>query len=164
LAESSLSNTLILGLGNDILSDDGVGLLAARRVAELVGDAAEVVEASVATIDLLSIMSGYDRVVIIDAFLSPDLPAGSQIRAAAEDLPKGFGYRSFHTLTFSEVLDLADWLGVSMPTEVVIHGLAVDETTTFGETLSPAVAEVWAQWAEEIARIEFGPEHVEMSP
>lgn len=159
MAEASLSNTLILGLGNDILSDDGVGLLAARRVAELVGDAADVVEASVATIDLLSIMSGYDRVVIIDAFLSPDLPAGSQIRAATADLPKGFGYRSFHTLTFSEVLELADWLGIPMPTEVVIHGLAVDETTTFGETFSPRVAEAWEPWAEEIAKTEFDSEH-----
>ena len=156
MAGSSLSNTLILGLGNDILFDDGVGLLAARRVAELVGDAADVVEASVATIDLLSIMSGYDRVVIVDAFLSPDMPPGTPVRATAQDLPKGFGYRSFHTLTFSEVLELGDWLGVAMPSEVVIHGLAVDETTTFGETLSPRVAEVWQQWAEEIARVEFG--------
>ncbi len=63
--------TLVLGLGNEILSDDGVGILAARRVRELVGDDVHVAEACVATIDLLSLMSGYDRVVIIDSFLSP---------------------------------------------------------------------------------------------
>ena len=148
--------TLLLGLGNDILSDDGVGLKAARRVAKLVGDRAEVVEASIATIDLLPLMSGYDRVVIIDAFLSPDLPAGTPVRATPEDLPKGFGYRSFHTLTFREVLEIGEWLGLSMPTFVVIHGLAVDETSSFGEEFSPRVAEVWESWAEEIARCEFG--------
>lgn len=150
--------TLVLGLGNDILSDDGVGLQAARRVGEFIGDLADVAEASIATIDLLSIMSGYDRVVIVDAFLSRDLPAGTPVRATPEDLPKGFGYRSFHTLTFGEVMELGEWLGISMPKEVVIHGLAVDETSTFGEEFSPTVAEVWESWAEEIARSEFGCE------
>ena len=150
----------MLGLGNDILSDDGVGLKAARRVAELVGDRAKVAEASVATIDLLPLMSGYDRVVIIDAFLSPDLRPGSPITATPEDLPRGFGYRSFHTLTFQEVMELGEWLGVTMPTKIVIHGMAVEETTTFGEELSPRVAEAWESWAEQIARTEFGFERV----
>lgn len=148
--------TLVLGLGNDILSDDGVGLHAVRRVGELIGDLADVVEASIATIDLLPLMSDYDRVVIIDAFLSPDLPPGTPVRATAKDLPKGFGYRSFHTLTFGEVMELGEWLGVAMPSEVVIHGLAVEETTTFGESFSPPVAEAWEGWAEQIARREFG--------
>ena len=81
--------TLVLGLGNDILSDDGVGLQVARRVGELIGDRADVAEASVATIDLLPLMSGYDRVVIIDAFLSPDLPPGTPVRTTPADLPRG---------------------------------------------------------------------------
>ena len=147
---------LVLGLGNDILSDDGVGLQAARRVGELIGDRAEVEEASVATIDLLPLMSGYDRVVIIDAFIAPDLRPGTRVRATPDDLPRGFGYRSFHTLTFREVLDMGEWLELPMPREVVIHGLAVEKTTTFGEEYSPQVAGAWESWAEEIARTEFG--------
>ncbi len=154
----SASRSLVLGLGNDILSDDGVGLQAARRVGELIGNAAEVTEASIATIDLLAVISGYDRVVIIDAFLSPDLPPGTPVRATPDDLPRGFGYRSFHTLTFREVLDMGTWLGLPMPETIVIHGLAVEETTTFGEEFSPPVAEAWESWAEHIAQHEFGLE------
>lgn len=153
---ASADRTLVLGLGNDILADDGVGLQAARRVGEVIGDLADVAEASIATIDLLSMMSGYDRVVIVDAFLSRDLPVGTQVRATPEDLPKGFGYRSFHTLTFGEVMELGEWLGVSMPSEVVIHGLSVDQTDTFGEALSPEVEQAWEGWADDIVRIEFG--------
>ena len=155
---ASADRTLVLGLGNDILADDGVGLQAARRVGEFIGDLADVAEASIATIDLLSMMSGYDRVVIVDAFLSRDLPVGTQVRATPEDLPKGFGYRSFHTLTFGEVMELGEWLGVSMPSEVVIHGLSVDQTDTFGEAFSPEVEQAWEGWAEEIVRSEFGCE------
>lgn len=157
---STEPRTLVLGLGNDILSDDGVGLRAVRRVAALAGDRAEFAEACVATVDLLSLMSGYDRVIIIDAFVSPDLPPGTTVRATPEDLPHGFGYRSFHTLPFRAVLDMGEQLGIPMPQEVVIHGLAVDETTTFGEEFSPDVAKAWESWAEQIARSEFGLERV----
>lgn len=148
--------TLVLGLGNEILSDDGVGLQAARRIREFVGDRVDVHEACIATIDILSIISGYERVVIVDSFLSPELPPGTAVRAIPDDLPQGFGYRSFHSLTFREVVEIGEWLGLSIPSEIVIHGLAVDEISTFGEGFSTIVAETWESWAEDIARSEFG--------
>ncbi len=148
--------TLVLGLGNEMLSDDGVGLQAVRRVGEIVGDRVDVAEACVATIDLLSVMNGYDRVVIVDSFVSPELAPGTAVRAVPDDLPQGFGYRSFHSLTFREVVEIGEWLGLSIPSDIVIHGLAVAQTTTFGEDFSPQVAEVWESWAEDIARCEFG--------
>ena len=116
----------------------------------------DVAEACVATIDLLSLISGYDRVVIIDSFVSPELAPGTAVRAVPDDLPQGFGYRSFHSLTFREVVEIGEWLGLPIPSDIVIHGLAVDQTNTFGEEFSPNVAEAWESWAEEIARCEFG--------
>lgn len=154
----SAVRTLVLGLGNDILSDDGVGLQAARRVRELVGDGVKVAEACVATIDLLWLMSGYDRVVIIDSFHSPDLPPGTSVRVIPDDLPEGFGYRSFHSLTFREIVEIGNWLGLPFPSHITIHGLAVSNTSTFGQTFSPEVAKVWEEWAESIVDEEFGLE------
>ncbi len=154
----SAVRTLVLGLGNEILSDDGVGIQAARRVRELAGDRVNVAEACVATIDLLWLMSGYDRVVIIDSFLSPDLPPGTAVRVVPDDLPEGFGYRSFHSLTFREIVDIGNWLGLPFPGHITIHGLSVSDTSTFGQTFSPEVAEVWEEWAENILDQEFGLE------
>jgi hydrogenase maturation protease len=148
--------TLVLGLGNEILSDDGVGLLASRRVHELSGGETDLAEMCVATIDLLWLMSGYEKVVIVDSLISAELPVGTPVRATPEELPTGFGYRSFHTLTFREVLEMGRWLGVPLPGEVMIHGLVVDETATFGEQFSPEVAKAWEAWAQEIAETEFG--------
>jgi hypothetical protein len=42
-----------------------------------------------------------------------------------------------------------------MPSEVVIHGLCVEEVSTFGSRLTPRVEERWRSWAEEIADREF---------
>ncbi len=147
---------LVLGLGNDILSDDGVGLVAARRVAELLGDRVDHEEAAVATVDLLEMISGYHRVVIVDAFQNPDLPAGTTIRTTPDELPDGFGYRSFHTLPFKEMLRIGAELDLPLPAEIVIHGIVVDDVVTFGESFTPLVAAAWPRWSEAIAAEEMG--------
>ena len=147
--------TLVLGLGNEVLGDDRVGLVAARRVAELAGGRADLAEACVATIDLLGVMAGYERVIVVDAYLSPKDPPGTAVRATPGDLPAGFGYRSFHTLPFREMLDLGRRLGLPVPREVVIHGLCVADPSTFGETLTPPVEAAWPGWAAAIAETEF---------
>jgi len=147
--------TLLLGMGNDILTDDAVGLLASRRVAESVGDRVDYAETCVATIDLLPLLSGYRRVVVVDALVSSDLPPGTRVRAMAEDLPKGFGYRSFHTLPFRDMLEIGRRLEMDLPEEIVVHGLVVEDPSTFGEMPTPDVESAWRSWADEIAQMEF---------
>jgi hydrogenase maturation protease len=150
---------LLLGLGNDILTDDGVGLAAARRVAELAGDRVELREACVATLDLLPLLAGRERAVVVDAYLSPVDPPGTRIRATPDTLPAGFGYRSLHTLPFRDMIALGRRLGLAMPARMSIHGLCVADPATFGTAFTPPVAAAWPAWAEAIAREEgfLGP-------
>ena len=152
---SAAERTLVLGLGNPLLRDDAVGLLAARRVAELAGDV-RLAEACGATVDLLPIITGYDRVVVLDAYVSAGHPPGTPRRSAPDEHPCGFGYRSFHTFPFDEMLALGRALGMAMPREVVLHGLSVADPFTFGVGLSPTVAAAWRDWAADVARREFG--------
>jgi len=150
--------TLLLALGNELLQDDGVGLVAGRRVAELAGERADFMEECVATIDLLQVIEGYDRVVVVDAYLSDSEPPGTPIQATPDELPRGFGYRSFHTLPFTEMLDLGRRLGLDMPSRFTIHGLAVDQVDVFGSSFTPRVEAAWRGWAKAIAGLEFGPD------
>lgn len=62
-----MEKTLVLGLGNPILSDDGVGLRVAAGLEGRLGEGVTVIEASLAGLDLLELLSGYDRAIIIDA-------------------------------------------------------------------------------------------------
>jgi hydrogenase maturation protease len=153
-----MADALILGLGNELLRDDGVGRLAARRVAELAGAAAELAEACVSTLDLLPLLAGYERVVVLDAYLSSSDAPGTTLSVAAEARPAGFGYRSLHTLPFDEMLALGRALGLPMPRAIAIHGLCVADPYTFGERFSPPVARAWRAWAEDVARQEFAAE------
>ena len=145
---------LILGLGNPVLRDDGVGLLAARRVKGLVGRDVDLREECVSSIDLLSVVSRYRRVVVVDGYLSAEDPPGTRIQATPDDLPPGFCYRSLHMLSFREMVELGERLGYPMPT-IRIHGICVEDPWTFGCTFTPAVEEAWRAWADDIARIEF---------
>ena len=64
----SVDSTLVLGMGNPILSDDGVGLLVARRLAEMpLPDGVEVLESEVGGLRLLELVRGFTRSIIIDA-------------------------------------------------------------------------------------------------
>ena len=59
-------NTLILGIGNLILTDDGVGIKIAQRLKEERPEL-EVVETGEAGLTLLDLITGYDRLIIIDS-------------------------------------------------------------------------------------------------
>jgi hydrogenase maturation protease len=142
---------LVLGIGNDILGDDRVGLLAARRIAARLGDIADHTEAAVATIDLALLMSGYDVVHVVDAVMDDALRPGTTVEAAPDDLPGGFGFRSFHTMPFVDALRLAAGAGMATPERVVVHGMVVRRVTDFTEALTPEVAAAWRPWADSIA-------------
>ena len=61
---------LVLGLGNDILGDEAVGLLAARRLRALLPESVDVVESGGGGLDLLDVLEGYDRAILLDSILT----------------------------------------------------------------------------------------------
>ena len=71
---SRSSSVRIIGLGNELRGDDAVGLLAARRLRQAVGNRAEVIEAEMAGVDLIELMEGARVVILIDAARSGKNP------------------------------------------------------------------------------------------
>lgn len=67
--------TLIAGLGNPILGDDGVGWVVARQLAESLGSSnpsVKVESFALAGISLMEQMVGFDRVILIDSLNTGD--------------------------------------------------------------------------------------------
>lgn len=139
-----MSSTLILGMGNPILSDDGVGLLVAEKLrsASLPADV-EVRQSEVAGLRLLELVRGFTRVIIIDALKSPaDSPRvpGEIVRYEAKDFKGGQRYGSAHSIGLGTVLELGARLGYDMPTDVVVYAIEAVDVETFGDRLSAPVA------------------------
>lgn len=138
--DGACERTLVLGLGNDILTDDRVGLLASRELAAQAPLVA-VEEACLCNLDLLPIIEGYDRVVILDAIWGQAWEAGRVYRFTPADLPHSFGYRSPHTMDLSDMLAMGRDMGLQMPKQIIVLALGVVDPFTFGEELTPAVRE-----------------------
>ena len=139
-----MSSTLVLGMGNPILSDDGVGLLVAERLRGAPLPAGvEVQQSEVAGLRLLELVRGFTRVIIIDALKSPaevGRAPGEIVRYEAKDFKGGQRYGSAHSIGLGTVLELGDRLGCDMPREVVVYAIEAVDVETFGEELSPPVA------------------------
>ena len=139
-----MSATLVLGMGNPILSDDGVGLLVAERLRETaLPEGVEVQQSEVAGLRLLELVRGFARVIIIDALRSPAESGrvpGEIVRYEAKDFKGGHRYGSAHSIGLDTALELGHRLGYDMPEEVTVFAIEAVDVETFGEELSPPVA------------------------
>jgi hydrogenase maturation protease len=143
--------TIVLGLGNTILSDDGVGIYVARAARERVAGAADVLEAELAGLDLLEMLKGYDRAYIVDAIQLDGEEPGTVFRMKPDDIRTTPRLASFHDIDIVTALALGRRLEFRMPDEVVIFGVQVEDALTLGEECTDAVRQVIPLLAGEIA-------------
>ena len=131
--------TMVLGLGNPIFQDDGVGLRVADLVKELVHDANITVEsAELAGLDMLEKLSGYDRVIIIDAIQTGGR-VGQTYRMKPGDLKSTIHTGTPHDVNFSTALEFGERIGVKLPEKIDILAIEIPPETNFGETLTPEI-------------------------
>ncbi len=133
--------TLVLGLGNPIVSDDGVGLrVAAELRTRLAGNAGiEVDEDYWGGLKLMERMIGYDRAVVIDAIQTGAAP-GTIHRLQPNDLPTQRS-ASAHDVNLSTALTLGRQAGMHLPPDeaVILVAIEAADILNFGEQLTPEV-------------------------
>jgi hydrogenase maturation protease len=147
-----MRKTLVLGVGNSILSDDTVGLVVTRMLEERYGDREDTDFGynEEAGFSLLEESLGYDRLVIVDSILTGAAP-GTIHRLDLEDLGRSIHSNSPHGMNLATVLALGRTQGMDVPDDVRIYAIEVVDTVTFSEKLSPALAERVDAVADEIA-------------
>jgi hydrogenase maturation protease len=132
--------TLVLGLGNPILSDDGVGIKVAQEVGEKLNDPQITVAAtSAAGLSLLDSIVGYDKVIIIDAIQTEKGRAGQIYRMGPEDFSLTKYLSSPHQINLATALELGNVLNLAMPQEITIFAVEAKDITTFSEKCTPEV-------------------------
>jgi hydrogenase maturation protease len=155
--------TLVLGLGNTILCDDGVGMYVARSLAGPLAGAADVREAELAGFDLIELLRGYERAYIIDAIQLDGEEAGTVFRMKPNDLRTTPRLASFHDIDLVTALELGVRLGFPMPAEVIIYGIQAEDTRTLREGCTDTVAQMIPRVASEIVGEILGSPHTTVS-
>ena len=145
--------TLVLGLGNPILSDDSVGFRVAQAVMGRFDEKeATVMESDLAGLSLLDLLLGYDKVIIIDSIQTREGKVGQVYRLSPEDFAATRHAVSPHDVNLLTALELGKRLGLEMPREIVILAIEVQDVTTFSESCTPEVERAIPRVVEMVAR------------
>lgn len=147
--------TLVLGMGNPILSDDGLGVRLARDYLQLLGtreDVEVVAECSQGGLNLLDLVSGYDRLIVFDSIKTPGGMPGTWSRFTATALRQTLNLSSVHDANFATALALGRCLGHRLPSPEQIWIFAVEaaDNLTFAESFSWQLEAAYPECRDEI--------------
>jgi hydrogenase maturation protease len=142
LENSSIVKTRIIGLGNSILTDDGVGIYAVRELGRRLTETGiadvDIVESEVAGFTLMELMTGWERIILLDSIQFEGLEPGAVVRIEPEDLHTSLRIRSVHDIDLPTALELGRRMGFDMPVKLTIFGIQAQDMLTFGESLTEA--------------------------
>lgn len=136
------ASTLVIGLGNPILGDDGVGWRVAEKVREAVDDPeVDVLCLSLGGLALMEHLAGYRRAVIVDAMTTGAAP-GSLHRFSARELDElGAQHTaSVHDLSLRSALAFGRQMGLDLPEDIRVVGVEARPEFEFGDSLGEAVS------------------------
>ncbi|WP_027365772.1 hydrogenase maturation protease [Desulfotruncus alcoholivorax] len=132
----------VIGCGNTLAGDDGVGIVVLRRLMEKdIPDKVEFIEAGIPGLSLVELMLGAEKAVLVDSFLGGDAP-GRVVRFSESELPPvGYNAGQSHGIGLREALSFARGvMPEGFPREVVVVGVEIERPERWVEGLSPAIA------------------------
>jgi hydrogenase maturation protease len=140
---------LILGLGNDLFGDDGVGnhvVRVLRRQREEGNgeadflDGIELLECSLTGLKLLDVIEGYDRVILIDTIKRSQPKTGRVSHLRGDELRHIPG-PSPHYVSIPQALEIGRHSGMHVPERIDVIAVEAKDLYRMGEGLTPEMSE-----------------------
>jgi len=135
--------TLVLGIGNPILGDDGVGVHVAQELAKEIRDKdIDIKDASFDGLNLLELIAGYDKLIVIDAIMADD-KVGEIYKLTPESISDMAGFTtSPHHSNLASTIEMGEKLFPErMPKEVTIFAVGTQEVVQVTEEMTGKVSE-----------------------
>jgi hydrogenase maturation protease len=133
--------TIVLGLGNPILGDDGIGCRVVQEVERRLngwgGREVEIDPFYRGGLALMERLIGYDKAIIVDSIQGLNGLPGTLLRLTLDHLPSSSHVDSSHDTSLKTALEMGRRLGAELPTEIVILGVEIAPSSDFREGLSP---------------------------
>lgn len=144
--------TLILGLGNPLITDDSVGLRVVEALGPLLADRADVElsEDYWGGLQLMERMIGFDRVIVVDAIQTGAAP-GTIHRLSVDGIPTQRS-ASAHDVNLATALEFGRLAGASLPANerIWLVGIEAEDVLSFAEQCTPAVEAAVPQAVEAV--------------
>lgn len=128
---------LVLGIGNDIMGDDAVGLRAARMLREK-WPMADIQESYSLGLDLLDVLEGHSCALLLDSIVTYAYTPGTILEIHEAEL-RQHGRISPHHAGIAESLEVAKILQIPLPLKLTVLAMEVSDPFHFRVGMSPAV-------------------------
>lgn len=139
MKELESKSILILGIGNVLHRDDGVGVHVIEKInssATDIPDNVEVIDGGTSGFDLLPLMAGRKKIIIIDALKVNDEP-GSIYRFPASHIHDGGNIFSLHDMGVKKIIDMLRLTGEEPDIEII--GIVPEDIESLDMSLSDSV-------------------------
>lgn len=145
---------LVLGLGNLVMTDDALGSLVVRSLAQRFAfpEEVELLDGGTLGLDLLPRLEKITKLLVVDA-LEMGAEPGTLFRLEGEAVPRAFANKlSVHQMGLQDLLAVAELQG-HLPPELIVWGAqsaSIEMGTELSEALTPALEKVVAAVVEEL--------------
>lgn len=139
--------SLVLGMGNTLLSDDGIGIIIKRYLEQKLNELSfngareiDFAETSWGGFRIIDILTGYDYAIVVDSIKTTNKPQGYIHHLKTGDLLPTLRLTSYHDINFATALKLAETLNAKIPSDIDILAVEVENNYTITENINP---ELW---------------------
>jgi hydrogenase maturation protease len=135
-----LKKTLILGIGNDILTDDGIGPKLVNEIkSKRIFKDVDFLNVFLGGLDILELIQGYEKVIFIDAIITEDGVPGTVYHFKPADFKETLHLSNLHDANFLTALELGRKMGMQIPEDIHIIAIEIIEDRIFSDQFSPEI-------------------------
>jgi len=149
----NIKDILILGLGNDILMDDGIGPKLVWHLEKVFPNPRITFDtAAVGGMELIEMIRDYKQVVIIDAIKTLNGIPGSVYYLSPSNFKETLHISHIHDISFLTALKFAKELKIPITEKIKIIAVEIIEDLTFGDCFTPELHEKYEEIIQEIEK------------
>jgi len=145
---------LILGLGNNILTDDGIGPRLVCDLAQMINNPdVQFDTASCGGLEIMEYIKSYEKVVFIDAIRNRNAKPGDVYYFIPSDFRETSHLSSLHDVNFLTALELGKIINLDLPADLHIIAVEIIEDMVFSEEFTPPLKEKYHAILENVFAI-----------
>jgi len=141
-----MKKNLILGIGNTLLSDDGIGHRLTEDLSELLNpeffDFATILIYSMETLHLIR---NYENLIILDGKITRNRIPGEISIFNSQTYSGTLHLDNFHDISFRDLIFLGEELEINLPEQIHIIAVEIEEDRVFSEELSPTLQKLYPE-------------------
>ncbi len=142
--EEKNKELIILGMGNKFFGDDGVGIIIAEKLRQILKDqrTISVKDTNWGGFRIIDLLAGFENAIIIDALKTGTKPVGYIHQLDYKELVHSVRMVSFHDINFATAVEFAKKMDIPMPNKINVFAIEIETMDHFSEQLTSKIKDV----------------------